>query len=109
MLIKKHLAKNHAKEKKVIFRNQFEQIASKGGLLRDTIKTGILFFTVSATKEARRKTWHPDFDVNLKIANHLISSTRKKLVATGISIIEIKENQQRGSSFGSKLSQTITR
>lgn len=67
-------------------------------------KTGIIYFTRTSNKEARSKKWHPSFSTNLKIANHLIESTKEILLETGFDVITIDERSQRGATFGDKIS-----
>lgn len=66
--------------------------------------TAILFFSRSASAEARQKRLFASSKANRKIYTAFISHTKRVLNETGLSHFILNEEQQFGSSFGQKLS-----
>lgn len=66
-------------------------------------KTAILYFTRTSALEARRKQWHASYQVNLRVAQEFIATTRRVLLDTGIDVIEINETLQEGTTFGARI------
>ena len=66
--------------------------------------TAILFFTRTAKNEAAVKSWTSIPDLDYQIASTLINRTRKRLQTAPFPVFPVEENQQKGNSFGEKLS-----
>ncbi len=72
-------------------------------------KTAILIFTRSAKAEAQHKWSDSTLSTrnSRRIAQTLITHTRRVAKATGLSVIEVASRQQRGASFGQRLQHAI--
>ena len=69
--------------------------------------TAILFFSRSASAEARQKRLFAPYKANKKIYTAFISQTQKIINQTGLPHFILNEEQQLGNSFGQKLSNGI--
>lgn len=69
--------------------------------------TAILFFSRSASAEARQKRLFTSYKTNKNIYTAFISQTQKTINQTGLPHFILNEEQQCGNSFGQKLSHGI--
>jgi hypothetical protein len=68
----------------------------------------VLLFSRSASADARKKRiWSGSFFANLQLFNQLIACTRQKVADTGMPIFHFGEWNQRGQTFGERLTNAI--
>jgi glycosyltransferase A (GT-A) superfamily protein (DUF2064 family) len=72
-------------------------------------QTAILIFTRTAQEEAQQKWKASDRSTsnNRRVAQTLIAHTRRVARATGYAVVEISSRQQRGRSFGQRISHAV--
>jgi len=77
-------------------------------LMKKREKTAILLFSRSAKRESYAKRWTNNANINLEIAEHLISNTHDLLQTAPFPVFHVDEQSQIGDTFGERLSNAFS-